>query len=97
MPPNLQIRNQLQWESINNVTTPPYRLFFFVKIVQTPDGSIHIIPDDDENSRNSSDEESSNEADSDDQVDNFENTSEDDGYFEDNPSELAERQLYVVP
>ena len=83
MPPDLQIRNQLEWESVNRLTTPPYRLFFFVNIIQTPDGSIHIIPDEEENRTNSSDEESSNEADSDDQADDFEETSEDDGYFED--------------
>ena len=53
------------------------------KHVLTSDGSIHIIPDEDENSINSSDEESFDEADSDDQVDDFEEISEDDGYFED--------------
>ena len=83
MPLDLQIRNQLEWETLNHLTTPPHRLFFFVNIIQTPDGSIHIIPDEEENSTNSSDEESSNEADSDDQVDDFEETSEDDGQFED--------------
>ena len=82
MPPDLQIRNQLEWESVNHLTTPPYRLFFFVNIIKTPDGSVHIIPDEEENSTNSSDE-SSNEADSNDQTDDFEETSEDYGYFVD--------------